>query len=256
FIREDGVILPGVQSYTDQQFQVKINEQGHEYTRHFNPNLYNPNPPLTVGALNTGEYVGIPPGLLYPHYHNFNPTPGQSVENQHVSQIANVFKGSGGGLLKARLASAAETHFILAEAAQRGWDAGNAEANYNAGVRNSLKTWGVEDAYAGYIAEPAVAYNNTLARIIEQKWIAAWAASAEAWFDFRRTGLPALTAGPAAAEPVLPVRFIYGDDELFKNTDNTNAAIERLEETTYSGPNGKNSQWSKPWLLQGTSEPW
>lgn len=256
FIREDGVILDGVEYYTDLEFQEKIHAQGHEYTRHFNPGLYEPTPPTTLGPLNTSEYVGIPPGLLYPDYHNFNPNTGQSVQNQHVSQISNIFKESSGPLLKARLASAAETHFILAEAAQRGWAAGDAQEHYNAGVQHSLKTWGVGDAYADYIAGPGVAYDNTLERIIEQKWIAAWAASAEAWFDFRRTGLPVLAAGPASPAPVLPVRFIYGGDELFNNTENVNAAIENLEETSYSGQKGKNSQWSKSWLLQGTGEPW
>lgn len=256
FIREDGVILNGIKSYTDLEFQEKIHQEGHEYTRHFNPSMYEPNPPTTTGPLNTAEYVGVPPGLLYPDYHNFNPTSGQSVQNQHVSQISNIFKQSSGELLKARLASAAESHFILAEAAQRGWAAGDAKTHYNAGVQNSLKAWGVEGEYAGYIAEPGVAYNNSLERIIEQKWIASFATSAESWFDFRRTGLPVLAAGPASSAPVLPVRFIYGGDELFNNTDNANAAINNLEETTYSGQKGKNSQWSKPWLLQGTSEPW
>ncbi|QEC52766.1 SusD-like starch-binding protein associating with outer membrane [Anseongella ginsenosidimutans] len=256
FIRQDGVILNGVKAYTDEEFQEKINQQGHTYTRHFNPSLYQPNPPFTVGPLNTAEYVGLPPGLLYPDYHNMNPTTGQSVENQHVSQIANLFKGTGGGLLKARLASAAETHFILAEAALKGWSAGNAKDHYEAGVRSSMETWGVDDQYASYIAGSGVAFNNTLARIMEQKWIAAWTSSAEAWFDFRRTGLPALSPGPASSEPVLPLRFIYGNDELFNNTENANAAVDRLEETSYSGPKGKNSQWSKPWILQGTGEPW
>lgn len=256
FIREDGVILNGVQYYTDLEFQQKIHQEGHEYTRHFNPALYEPTPPTVIGTLNTSEYVGIPPGLLYPDYHNFNPNTGQSVQNQHVSQISNIFKQSSGELLKARLASAAETHFILAEAAQRGWAAGDAKMHYEAGVRSSLEAWGVEDEYASYIAEPGVAYNNTLERIIEQKWIASWAASTESWFDFRRTGLPAMKAGPASSAPVLPVRFIYGGDELFNNTENVNAAINNLEETPYSGPRGKNSQWSRPWIVQGTEEPW
>lgn len=256
FIREDGVLLDGVNAYTDSEFQQKINQEGHSYTRHFNPDMYEPNPPFTTGALNTAEYVGLPPGLLYPDYHNMNPTTGQSVENQHVSQISNIFKGSGGGLLKARLASAAETHFILAEAALRGWAAGSARAHYEQGVRSSLEAWEVEDEYSGYIAEDGVAFTGDMEQVMEQKWIAAWTSSAEAWFDFRRTGLPALSPGPASSEPVLPVRFIYGNDELFNNSENADAAVERLEETSYSGPKGKNSQWSKPWILQGTGAPW
>lgn len=256
FIREDGELLEGVISYTDKEFQIKINQEGHEYTRHFNPDLYEPDEPFTLAPIDTHRYVGLLPGLGYPDYYNANPTTGQTVENQHASQLSNLYKQSNGELLKARLASAAETHFILAEAALKGWATGDAETNYNNGIKNSLTTWGVADQYASYIAEDGVAYEGNLEQIIEQKWIAAWTATAEAWFDFRRTGLPDLEAGPASLEPVLPVRFIYGDNSLFNNTENTNAAIEGLKETPYSGPRGKNSQWSKPWIIQGTDKPW
>ncbi len=61
-----------------------------------------------------------------------------------------------------------------------------------------MQTWTVGDKYDTYIATPGVAFDNTLKQIIEQKWIASWTAATEAWFDFRRTGLPALKAGPAA----------------------------------------------------------
>jgi hypothetical protein len=32
--------------------------------------------------------------------------------------------------------------------------------------------------------------------------------------------------------------------------------LNKLEGTPYSGLRGKNSQWSKPWLVQGTGKPW
>lgn len=256
YIREDGTILNGVESYTEQQFQVKIYQEGHTYTRHYNPDLYAPDPPFTRGTLNDQEYAGIPPGLQYPDYHNENPTPGQIVQNQHVSQLSNTYKGSSGGILKARLASAAESHFILTEAALKGWSAGDARSHYEAGIRQSLETWGVGDAYGDYIQEPGVAWGGALEQVMEQKWIASWTAATESWFDFRRTGFPELQAGPASAAPVLPVRFIYGNNELNLNTEHVGEAIDRLEETNYSGPRGKNSQWSRPWIIQGTGEPW
>jgi hypothetical protein len=74
--------------------------------------------------------------------------------------------------------------------------------------------------------------------------------------DYRRTGLPALQTGPASPEPVLPVRFIYSDDETLRNEANADEAIGRLEETDYSNLRGANSQWSKPWIIQGTGKPW
>jgi hypothetical protein len=248
FIRKDGVIMPGTSYLTDIVFNAEV-KKGVKFTRHYNPKLY-------TGTLDTNEYVGVPPGLRQPDYYNNNPTPGQTVQNQHVSQLADAYRGSSGGLLKARLASSAETAFILAEAAQKGWAVGTAATHYNAGVKNSLETWGVGAQYDAYIAKPGVAYNNTLERIMEQKWIASWTAATEAWFDYRRTGFPSFKAGQASAEPVLPVRFNYGDNEVNFNRTNADDAINKLETTKHSGLRGKNSQWSKPWVIQGTGKPW
>jgi len=55
---------------------------------------------------------------------------------------------------------------------------------------------------------------------------------------------------------VLPVRFNYGNNEISFNNDNVTAALDKIEVTTHSGPRGKNSQWSKPWIIQGTGKPW
>jgi hypothetical protein len=74
--------------------------------------------------------------------------------------------------------------------------------------------------------------------------------------DWRRTGLPALTIGWASLRQEIPVRFTYANSELEENATNAQAAISRLETTPYIGTDGANSSWSKPWLLQGTSQPW
>jgi hypothetical protein len=61
--------------------------------------------------------VGLPTGLIQPDSYNFNPTEGQTLENQHVSQLALKYREQKGEFLEAQLISAAESHFILAEAA-------------------------------------------------------------------------------------------------------------------------------------------
>ncbi|KQS24843.1 SusD/RagB family nutrient-binding outer membrane lipoprotein [Dyadobacter sp. Leaf189] len=254
FIRKNGVIQTGVKSLTEQELKAGI-AAGNKYTRHFNPNTYKPTrPDFFNGPINTNEYVGIPAGMLDPTYYNENPTTGQQVQNQHASQLSYTYQGQKGGILKARLASASETSFILAEAAQKGWAAGSAETHYNNAIRQSLQTWGVENQYDAFIK--TVAYKGTLAQIIEQKWIASWTTATEAWFDFRRTGLPALVPGVAPSSRALPLRFIYSNNELNNNGASVRSAIDRLEETSFSGPRKKNSQWSKPWLIQGTGKPW
>ncbi len=203
------------------------------------------------------EYVGLPTAFsALPSAYNLNPTPGQTSFNPHVSFLNDIYKQATGPLLKARLISAAEVHFILAEAALKGWSAGSAQTHYEEGVKASLTTWTVGSSYDSYITKEKVAYKGTLAQIMEQKWIASWTSATEAWFDFRRTGLPALKAGPAAKRAVLPLRFYYMQDELNINAANATAALEKLEMTNFSQSDNKNSAWSKPWLLQGTGKPW
>ena len=203
------------------------------------------------------EYVGLPTSFsALPSAYNLNPTPGQTSNNPHVSFLNDIYKAPSGDLLKARLISAAEVHFILAEAALKGWAAGSAQDHYEAGVQSSLETWGVDDEFATYITEPGVAYNGTVEQVLEQKWIASWTAATEAWFDYRRTGLPALQAGPAAKRGVLPVRFYYAQNELMLNAENALDAVNGLEVTGYSQADANNSAWSKQWLVQGTGKPW
>ena len=257
FIREDGKIMPDVTSLSESELQNRI-AQGRKYTRHFNPDLYVPsNAENFAGPIDTSLYVGVPHGMRQTTFFNENPTTGQVVHNQHASQLSNIFKGSKGGLLKARIASASETSFILAEAALKGWGVGSAEEHYKNGVKNSFTSWGLDSEYARYIAGDKVAYSGELGQILEQKWIAGFTTATEAWFDFRRTGFPKLTPGPASAQPVLPVRFMYGNNELNNNSDNVKGGLTALEETQYSKlAANKNSQWAKPWLLQGTGKPW
>ncbi|GAA4469111.1 SusD/RagB family nutrient-binding outer membrane lipoprotein [Nibrella saemangeumensis] len=202
------------------------------------------------------NYVGLPIAIIGGPTYNLSPTAEQGANNPHVSWLNDIYKQAKGPLLKARLVSAAEVRFILAEAALKGWAAGDAKAHYDAGVKASLDAWGLSSAYNAYIAQKSVAYAGTLQQIIEQKWIASWTAATEAWFDYRRTGFPDLKAGPQAKRKVLPVRFYYMLDERNLNKANTEAAMNRLEQTTYSEADGKNSPWSKPWLLQGTGKPW
>ncbi|TNJ45263.1 SusD/RagB family nutrient-binding outer membrane lipoprotein [Tamlana fucoidanivorans] len=115
--------------------------------------------------------------------------------------------------------TAAEVHFLKAEAALRGWaGAGDAKANYEAGVTASFAQHGVS-GIADYLADntstPAdfvdalnatndiayasdvkIAYNDAgtleeqLEQIITQKWIAMFPDGQEAWSEFRRTGYP------------------------------------------------------------------
>ena len=201
------------------------------------------------------DYVGIPPSITAAQYYNLNPNLDQGVYNPHCSQLDSMYMESTGDLLQMRLLSAAEVNFILAEAASYGWISASAEEYYIDGIQQSFNAWGVDEDAESY-AERAP-YTG-LESIIEQKWISSWTAAAESWFDWRRTGLPDLQTGEEAKRVVLPLRLYYHyDDEISVNTENANAAIEKLEATDYIGTDeSNNSAWSRMWLLQGTGIPY
>ncbi|MDP4284173.1 MAG: SusD/RagB family nutrient-binding outer membrane lipoprotein [Bacteroidota bacterium] len=220
-------------------------------------------------------YVGIP--ISYDNYvdfeYNINGSGVQSTSlSNYVSYLrTDIYDNPSGPLLAQRLASYSEICFDLAEAAQKGWNVGGTAATwYNKGIKASFDTWQVFGSYQSdvdnyygcvkdyntYIGQPSVAYDGTLQRIMEQKWIASWQACNEAYMDWRRTGLPALTIGWGSYRGQIPLRFGYNNSELSNNPANAQIAIDKLVPSTYNNTDGNNSSWSKFWLLQGTNKPW
>jgi len=205
------------------------------------------------------EFVGLPPSWgQIPQAYNMNPDNnwGQAPLNPHASHLNERYMDASGSLLKSRLLTAAEVHFVIAEAALMGWTSESAQVHYEEGVRASLKAWGKLGDYSSYILNGGVAYEGSLEQIMEQKWIASWTAAAESWFDYRRTGLPALQPGSIVKRDALPLRFYYSVDEMDYNPENSQTAISLLETTEFSAEDGENSAWSKMWVLQGTGLPY
>lgn len=208
--------------------------------------------------IDTMEYAGLPiasttgDGSSW----NLNPQPIQGGPNVHNSALADMYKQASGDLLKARLISYAEVCFILAEAAQKGWSVGSQQEWYEKGVEASFDTWGVESDYTAYMEEDGVAYDGTLEQIMVQKWIANWTVAHESWCDWRRTGYPELTIGPRGLRDAMPLRYEYGSTEKARNEANYQNALQNLQETDFTATDGKDSSWSKFWLLQNTSNPY
>lgn len=202
--------------------------------------------------IDTMEYVGMPLAYLVtePYIYNLNPNPVQGGPNASVSALSDIYKSANGSLLKARLISYAEVCFILAEAAQKGYSVGTQQSWYEKGVQASLNTWGVGGNYATYIANTGVKYDGSLKQIMVQKWIANWTVAFESWCDWRRTGLPALSFGTHGRRNAMPIRFKYDPSEININGVNAQVAIGKLVETAFTAQDGKDSSWSKMWLLQ------
>lgn len=128
--------------------------------------------------------------------------------------------------------SYAETLLSQAEAAERGWIAGDPAQFYRQAITAAMQVYGIPQAEIdAYLAQPRVVYKGGAAgmeQIALQKWLALYDQGIEAWTEWRRTGLPRLT--PAVANENagrIPLRLPYPVSEAAVNEPNLNAAIER-----------------------------
>jgi hypothetical protein len=207
--------------------------------------LNDPRLPIYAQPNTTGELRGAAPGLEEPT------TKGYDYAN--TSMIGKYFLQPN---TPAVYMDFAELNFLLAEAAKKGIIAGGdatAQAYYNAGITASFDTYNgvvVEGSEiiissGSYLASAGVAYNpaNALVQINTQKWIALYTQGIEAWTEWRRTKLPALSP---AIDPIgiaeIPSRYYYPSKEQSLNATNYNAAV--------AGMGGADGLTTKVWWMQ------
>lgn len=121
----------------------------------------------------------------------------------------------------------AHVALAIAEAAQRGWIAETPETWYSAGIQASWAQWGVTGNIATYLANPGVSLAaNPLQKIQLQQYLAYYPDGIQAWSNWRRTGVPALTVPPDASNGGrgIPRRYTYGQREYDLNLANVTAA--------------------------------
>lgn len=140
------------------------------------------------------------------------------------------------------LITASEVSFIKAEAYNRGLATGNAQAEYENGIRLSiLYYYGIrngnvnqtpltmpsETVIAAFLAEPKIAYEPGtpgLEKIMAQKWIhLGFLQAEEAYAELRRSKLPQLPADEDETSPKFKFRsnrWVYPSSEIAKNPNN------------------------------------
>jgi len=136
------------------------------------------------------------------------------------------------------LVTYAQTQFLLAEAAVRGWVTGPAATYYNNGIKGAMNQMVAYDANAiipentqnVYLSSAPVAYNdaNALNLINTQYWINSFNNGPEAWANFRRSGFPALAPNKYPGRQIkgdFVRRFNYPLSEASVNLDNYRAAV-------------------------------
>lgn len=124
-----------------------------------------------------------------------------------------------------------EVAFLLADAAERGYDVGGgtAEDFYNAGIEASILYWGGDqDDVDDYLANPDVAYgtaigNTPFERIAFQKWISLYDQGFEAWSTVRFYDYPPMELAVLSDLPT-PSRYTYPVTEYSLNEENVATA--------------------------------
>jgi len=130
--------------------------------------------------------------------------------------------------LDANYLTAWETHFLLAEAAEKGLIAANAQELYELGVTQAFAYWQTA-LPTDYLTNGNAAYgqngNDKIEQILTQKWLSNITNGYEGWIEYRRTGFPQLkTIAASLNDDLIPVRMPYPGDEASLNRDNFNVA--------------------------------
>jgi hypothetical protein len=133
----------------------------------------------------------------------------------------------------------AETELLLADAAKRWGNAGDAATHYKNGVIAAVTQLSVYGP-AGTISDAAaltyynnVAYNdgNALNQINTQYWLCTLMDEYESWSNWRRTGYPLLTPTNYPGNVTggtIPRRMTYPPSQKITNLANYNAAAAQL----------------------------
>jgi hypothetical protein len=170
-----------------------------------------------VNSMISGEYIGAPYAIG-----------GAYKDFSHIGKKLGVQSFPG------VIFDYSETCFLLADAANRGYNVGEtSEALYNKGITASMQYWGVNQTDINtYLARTDVTFatatgSNTKERIAYQLYISYYNRGYEAWTEYRRLDYPNLVAptdAVAESNGKVPVRNIYSHLQKTLNGTNYEAA--------------------------------
>lgn len=145
--------------------------------------------------------------------------PGGDDDDSGEAKFSRVGRAFASVNSQVRLLSAAEVNFIKAEIYKRSSDDALAKVSYEKAISEDFVDLGISNV-SSFLSLPEVSYNNTLQRIMEQKWVTMFQASFESWVDWRRTGYPMLTpATTNRTNGVIPRKLSLPQTEINLNAD-------------------------------------
>ncbi|KPL17484.1 MAG: hypothetical protein AMS26_00805 [Bacteroides sp. SM23_62] len=165
-------------------------------------------------------------------------------------------KNSGTDMWDEIIMTTAEVYFLRAEAALKGFSAGDAQSLYQDGIRHAMKLWGVSDGdIENFISTEDMALLNgtaeeNLEKIAIQRWLACYTDGFEGWAIARKSGYPGeLTQtltdpeiyGLGDINGLYPERLRYGSNVQNQDPENYNIVIAR------QGPDRQDTKlwWAK-----------
>lgn len=203
---------------------------------------------VTITMPENTNYVGFPTranGRIKPYLDtNLFAKPADIVVNK---------KNTGAPIFPYLVMTAAESHFMVAEAITKGLASGDAQSHYQTGLRHAMRLWDVDEAEIdAFITSKDMANLNgtteqNMEKIALQRWLANYTNGFEAWAIVRDTGYPsALYQGVTDADifelgdlnGAYPQRMRYGAATYNTNGANTESAI---------GVQGPDMQGTKLW---------
>ncbi len=197
------------------------------------------NQPIEAYNINRGNKYGI---TFYQSTNDprlarfYTPVTGTTFNGTFFGTIAPLVNsqvsGIGPGLLNnvnqpAYILTSHEAFFLQAEAAQRGWIAGDPKTVYQSAITESFVNLGLTAADAVTYYSQATANvgwdasTDKIQAIITQKWASlnGWSPY-EAWSDYRRLGVPnvPISQDPSTSVKQIPVRLFYPQSEFNYNS--------------------------------------
>jgi len=210
-----------------------------------------------IAQASGGGFIGTPSGYL----------PGTGVKKGSYFYSSTSTTSMQSDPFTGMIMNYAELNFILAEAAIKGYIAGNAETYYKTGILATITTWlplypnptattgtttpaTINDPiFNSYLTSADIAWVPTndfdakMEQIHVQKYYALFLEDLQQWVEYRRTGHPVLPKGPGLRNGgVMPARLTYPVYVQSANPTNYKNAVAN------QGPDEKNTQvwWQKP----------
>ena len=204
---------------------------------------------LTITMVENTNYVGLPvrlsPNIKGLFNGNLFSSPADIVVNK---------SNEGKEISPFIVMSAADSHFMIAEAIVKGLASGDAAGHYQTGLENAMNLWGTSltsDFLSSEMGTLTGSVEEKLEKIATQRWIANYTNGYEAWSIVRDTGYPTSAITTSSDNSIRSLsgemnggyanRLRYISSAYTSNADNIQAAVSK------QGPDVKTTKlwWAK-----------